>query len=248
VNRFGSWTAGVGLCAASVCSPAALAVTTGHVGVFSDYIFRGIVANGGAAVQGGIDHIHDNGLLAGVWASNTAAFGGSELDLYAGYLYKFSDTLMVDVGALYYVLSEDKESALYDVDGDGTPDTTDLDTLEFFTTLFWGPLKLQAYYSDDYVATNEEGFYYTATYTYKVNDTITIAGQVGYTHGDGPEYFYGDKYWDYSLMLNKTIREGLVFSLGYIDTNLKDEGAGFVFSDEKDDPKVMISAKQTFSF
>ena len=29
--------------------------TTGHVGVFSEYVFRGVVANGGAAGQGGID-------------------------------------------------------------------------------------------------------------------------------------------------------------------------------------------------
>ena len=245
MNRFGRWTAGVGLCAATVLAPAALAVTTGHVGVFSEYVFRGIVANGGAAVQGGIDHVHDNGLMGGVWASNTAVFGGSELDLYAGYLHKFSDKLMVDVGALYYVLSEDKESPQFDVDGDGTVDDTDLDTLEFFTTVFAGPVKLQAYYSDDYVGTDEEGFYYTGTYTHQFTDTVSVAGQLGYTHGDGPEYFYGDKYWDYSLMLNKTIREGLVFSLGFVDTNLKDEGA---FEDSKDDPKVMISAKQTFSF
>lgn len=245
MNRIGSWTAGIGLCGASLLSPAALAVTTGHVGVFSEYVFRGITANGGAAVQGGVDHMNANGLLAGVWASNTAVFGGSELDVYAGYLHKFSDTVMVDVGALYYILSEDKESPRFDVDGDGTIDDTDLDTLEFFTTLFAGPVKLQAYYSDDYVGTDEEGFYYTGTYTHKINETISVAGQVGYTHGDGPEYFYGDKYVDYSLMLNKTIREGLVFTLGFIDTNLKDEGA---YVDSKDDPKVMISAKQTFPF
>ena len=242
---FSTWTAGLGLCGASLFAPAALAATTGHVGVFSEYVFRGITANGGAAVQGGIDHVGDSGLLAGVWASNTAVFGGSELDLYAGYLHKFSETVMVDVGALYYVLSEDKESPLFDVDGDGTPDQTDLDTLEFFTTLFAGPVKLQAYYSDDYVGTDEEAFYYTATYTHKLTDTISLAGQVGYTHGDGAEYFYGDDYIDYSVMLNKTIREGLVFQLGFIDTNLKDEGA---YLDSKDDPKVMISAKQTFTF
>lgn len=239
------WTAGLGLCGASLFAPMALAATTGHVGVFSEYVFRGIVANGGAAVQGGIDHVGDSGLLAGIWATNTAAFGGSELDLYAGYLHKFSDTVLVDVGALYYILSEDKESPLYDVDGDGTVDQTDLDTLEFFATLFAGPVKLQAYYSDDYVGTDEEAFYYAATYTHKLNDTISVAGQVGYTHGDGAEYFYGDKYVDYSVMLNKTIREGLVFSLGFVDTNLKDEGA---FVDTEDEPKVMISAKQTFSF
>ena len=243
--RFSRWTAGLGLCSASLFAPAVLATTTGHVGVFSEYVFRGITANGGAAVQGGIDHVGASGLLAGIWATNTAVFGGSELDLYAGYLHKFTDKLMVDVGALYYVLSEDKEQALVDFDGDGTADRKDLDTLEFFTTVFYGPVKLQAYYSDDYVGSNDEAFYYTGTYTHAFTDTVSVAGQVGYTHGDGPEFFYGDKYVDYSISLNKTIREGLVFSLAAIDTNLKDEG---VYVDTKDDPKILISAKQTFNF
>lgn len=184
MNRIGTWSAGLGLCAASLWAPLAGATTTGHVGVFSDYLFRGIVADGGVAVQGGIDHMNANGLLAGVWASNADRFGGSEFDLYAGYLHKFSDTLMVDVGALYYILTEDKEIS---------PERRDLDTLEWFATVFYGPLKAQAYYSHDYVATRAEGYYYTATYTHAVNDTISIAAQAGYTHGNGPELLYGDE-------------------------------------------------------
>lgn len=239
MNRYGRWTAGLGLCGATLLSPAALATTTAHVGVFSEYVFRGITANGGAAVQGGIDYIHDSGLLAGVWATNANNFGGSEFDIYAGYLHKFSDTLMVDVGALYYILTEDKEIS---------PERRDLDTLEWFATVFYGPLKAQAYYSHDYVATRAEGYYYTATYTHAVNDTISIAAQAGYTHGNGPELLYGDEYVDYSLVLSKTVREGLVFSLGVVDTTLRKEGGAVEFANREDDPKVLISAKQTFAF
>lgn len=239
MKQLGPWLAAAGVCAATMCPIAAQAATSGHVGVFSDYVFRGVVANGDAAVQGGIDHLGDQGLLAGVWASNANKFGGSELDLYAGYLHKFSDTVMADVGALYYFLTEDKEALAIN------PERENLDTLELFVTLFAGPVKAQVYWSPDYLATDEEGFYYTATYTHKINDTINVAAQAGYTHGDGAELIYGDDYVDYSLMLNKTVREGLVFSLGLIDTNLKDE---YVFADSSDDPKVMISAKQTFPF
>lgn len=244
MTRLDRLSAGLGLCGLALLAPAG-ASTTGHVGVFSEYVFRGIVANGGVAVQGGIDHLHDSGLLGGVWATNTTGFGGSEFDLYVGYLHQFTDTVMMDIGALYYILTEDKESALYDFDGDGTPDRTDLDTLEFYTSLYVGPVKLQAYYSDDYVGTNEEAFYYTGSYTHNFNDTISVVGQLGYTHGDAAEWFYGDKYLDYSLTLHKTIREGLVFGLGFVDTNLKDEGS---FMGGKDEPKVLISAKQTFTF
>lgn len=246
MNRFGSVSTGLGLFSACVFAPAAFGATTGHVGAFSEYVFRGITANGGAAVQGGIDHVGDSGLLAGIWASNTAVFGGSELDLYAGYLHKFSDTLLVDVGALYYILPEDEEGGLADTDGDGDP-AEDVDTLEFFVTVFAGPVKLQAYYSDDYLATDEEAFYYTGIYTHKINATVSVAAQLGYTHGDAPELptVYGDDYFDYSLTLNKTIREGLVFSLAAIDTNLSDKDR---IQGTDDDPKVVVSVKQTFAF
>ena len=245
MKQVSGWAAGLGLCGAALCAPSAMAATTGHVGVFSEYVFRGVVANGGAAVQGGIDHFGDNGLLAGVWVSNANKFGGSELDLYAGYLHKFSDTVMADVGALYYFLTEDEEQPILDLDSDGIPDREDLDTLELFVTLFAGPVKAQVYYSPDYLATDEDAFYYTATYTHPLSKSVTLAVQAGYTHGDGAEFGYGDDYVDYSLTLSKTVGNGLVFSLALIATNLKDE---FVFAGTDDEPKALVSAKQTFGF
>lgn len=217
----------------------AMAETTAHVGGFSEYVFRGVVADGGAAVQGGIDHHDDSGLLAGVWASNANAFGGSEFDLYLGYLHAFSESVLVDVGALYYILPEDKENLALN------PARTDLDTLEWFTTLYAGPLKFQAYYSHDFVATREEAFYYTASYTHEIKPTVSATIQAGYTDGDGAVAAYGDEYADFSLSLAKTVREGLVFSLTRVDSTLADEGA-FVGTD--DDPKIVVGVKQTFDF
>ena len=245
MKSFKSWAAGLGACGAALCAPSAMAATTGHVGVFSEYVYRGVVANGGAAVQGGIDYFGDNGVLAGVWASNANAFGGSEFDVYAAYLHKFSDTVMFDVGALYYFLTEDEERGLLDFDGDGIPDREDLDTLELFATLFAGPFKAQVYWSADYLATDEEAWYWSGTYTHKINDTVSVAVQAGYTHGDGADFIYGDDYVDYSLTLSKNVGNGLVFSLALIDTNLEDQ---YVFADTEDDPKALVSAKQTFGF
>ncbi len=239
MNKFGRWSVAVALCAGAVPMQNAVASTTAHVGVFSEYVFRGVVANGGAAVQGGVDYHGENGILAGVWASNANQFGGSEFDLYAGYLHQFSETVFVDLGALYYILPEDKEDLTLN------PTRRDTDTLEWFTTLYAGPFKVQAYYSHDYVATRDEAFYYTGSYTHNFNPTISVVAQVGYTHGDGAEAVYGDEYVDYSLTLSKTIREGLVFTLAAIDTNLEDEG---IFMGTDDDPKVVVGVKQTFDF
>lgn len=245
MKQLSPWLATAGMCGAAMFPFAAQSATTGHVGVFSEYVFRGITANGNAAVQGGIDYFGANGVLAGIWASNANAFGGSELDVYAGYLHKINDKVMVDVGALYYLLTEDKEVPVLDFNGDGVRDRENLDTLELFVTLFAGPVKAQAYYSPDYLSTSNEAYYYTATYTHKFSDTLNVAVQGGYTHGEAPEAIYGDDYVDYSLTLNKTIREGLVFSLSAIDTTLSSEDR---FQGSDDDPKILVSAKQTFSF
>lgn len=229
------------LLAAGCCAPAlAQASTTAHVGAFSEYVFRGVVAEKGAAVQGGIDHFGDNGLLAGIWATNANQFGGTEFDVYAGYLHKFSDTVMVDVGALYYFLTEDKEALAIN------PERRDFDTLEWFGTVFAGPVKLQAYYSHDYLATRGEGYYYSGFYTHGFNDTVSLTVQAGYTHGNGAEAIYGDEYTDYSLTLSKaTPVKGLVFSLAAIDSTLDGE---YTFAGTQDDPKVVVSAKYSFPF
>jgi uncharacterized protein (TIGR02001 family) len=96
---------------------------TGNVGLFSQYIFRGLSqTNRDPAVQGGFDYAHASGLYAGTWASNiswlrenattlvagapfvqgTYNQGGSlEWDFYGGYKGTVGD-FGFDVGTLYY--------------------------------------------------------------------------------------------------------------------------------------------------
>lgn len=226
------------LCQLLACS-SAQAGFTGNVGGFSEYVFRGIAAEGGAAIQGGIDYAGASGLVGGIWASNTALFGGSELDLYAGYLHHFSDKIAVDAFALYYVLPEDREQPPFP----GVSD--DLDTLELGINLYAGPVKAQLYYSPDFVATGKDSYYHSLAYTHAVTDSIAVTAQAGYTHGRGAEIAFGDQYLDYSLAVAKTIREGLVFSLTVVDTNLT---ASELAQGTDDDPKVWVGIKQTFAF
>lgn len=96
---------------------------TGNVGLFSQYIFRGLTqTDREPAIQGGFDYAHSSGLYAGTWASNiswlkenastfaggavipggTYGRGGSlEWDFYGGYKMSFGD-FGLDVGTLYY--------------------------------------------------------------------------------------------------------------------------------------------------
>lgn len=96
---------------------------TGNVGLFSQYIFRGLTqTDRNPALQGGFDYAHKSGFYAGTWASNiswlrenasarvggitvsngTYGQGGSlEWDFYGGYKGSVGD-FSYDVGTLYY--------------------------------------------------------------------------------------------------------------------------------------------------
>lgn len=78
----------------------------------SDYRFRGISLSGGdIAVQGSINVNHASGLYVGTWASSledSAVYGHTEVDLYAGWTGEVSSGLTADVGLLYYVYPNGK--------------------------------------------------------------------------------------------------------------------------------------------
>lgn len=96
---------------------------TGNVGLFSQYIFRGLnQTDRHPALQGGLDYAHASGFYAGTWGSNiswlrenaTTLVGGVpvvagtygqgaslELDFYGGYKMSFGD-FGLDLGTLYY--------------------------------------------------------------------------------------------------------------------------------------------------
>lgn len=78
-----------------------------NVGLFTDYMFRGISqTSGNPAVQGGFDYSYDTGsfadLYAGIWASNIAFDGSVEADYYGGATGEFGNGISWDVGGLFY--------------------------------------------------------------------------------------------------------------------------------------------------
>ena len=84
---------------------------TGNVGLYSQYVFRGISqTNEKPALQGGFDLGHKSGLYAGTWASNISWLSDGnpdvsaslEWDFYGGYKLALPADFTADFGVLYY--------------------------------------------------------------------------------------------------------------------------------------------------
>jgi uncharacterized protein (TIGR02001 family) len=105
-------------------APASPHTLTGNVGLFSQYIFRGLTqTNREPAIQGGFDYSHVSGFYAGTWASNISwlrdaappaysAGGSGEFDFYGGFKGTFGKSdFTYDVGTLYYWYPGDANKA-----------------------------------------------------------------------------------------------------------------------------------------
>jgi uncharacterized protein (TIGR02001 family) len=154
---------------ASAQAPAAPApdfTLTGNVGLFSQYIFRGLnQTNRHPAIQGGFDFSHKSGLYLGTWASNISwlrdpptapayASGGSmEWDFYGGLKRNFgSSDFFYDVGLLHYWYP-----------GNPSPGLPHAHTTELYAAAGWKWISVKYSYSIDsktFGVTNSRGTNY----------------------------------------------------------------------------------------
>lgn len=197
-----------------------------NVGLFSQYIFRGLTqTQNKLAVQGGVDFTHSNGFYAGAWGSNVSwledasAYRNSslELDVYGGYRGSVKD-VTYDVGVLQYVYP-------------GTPinGSARAETTELYGSLSykWVTAKLSVAVSDKVFGTRDAaGTYYAdITANYPITDTITATAHVG-----RQEYNLSGadtiSYTDWKLGLSKVVAEGVTVGGYYTDTNAKEAGYG----------------------
>ncbi len=141
------------LLAAAFIAPAVPAAESEHtlsanVGVYSQYVFRGLrQTDKDPALQGGFDYSHSSGLYLGTWASNISwlrdfdaySSGGSlEWDFYGGYKHTFAGDFGLDVGLLYYWYP-----------GDAASGAIKANTLEAYGALSWRWLSAKYSYSLD---------------------------------------------------------------------------------------------------
>ncbi|HEU4709667.1 MAG TPA: TorF family putative porin [Methylophilaceae bacterium] len=226
---------------APAAEPASPHTFTYNIGLYSQYIFRGLTqTDRRPALQGGVDYSHSSGIYVGTWGSNISWLedGGNyhrsslEWDIYGGFRNTFGDTgIGYDVGLLNYVYPGDKTQAAQGTNFD------DPYTLEAYAALSWKWLQLKYSYAitDAFGVKDSDGTYYAeANANIPVGESgFTVNLHLGRQEFDGKtntavsgpidnDNFYS--YTDWKVGLTKSWANGVNIGGYYTDTNAKDKG------------------------
>lgn len=215
-------------------APASPHTVAFNVGVTTDYIFRGITqTQHDAAISGGVDYSHANGLYAGAWLSTQKWVSDSfpatpyksdsdlELDLYGGYKGSMGD-IGYDIGLIHYYYPGDKFA------GSITPDTT-----EVYVAGTWKMLTLKySHVTSDYfigwsgaaAAKTSGSNYLELNATHDLGDGWGLLGHIGHQKVKHDDFNFAS-YSDWKIGVTKDVGFGVV-TAAYSDTNAKDIAYG----------------------
>ena len=233
---------------AADAAPASDFTASYNVGLFSQYIFRGLTqTNNKPALQGGFDVNHKSGLYIGGWASNVSwlrdnqgyvanggvySSGGSlEIDIYGGFKTDLRG-VGIDLGALQYYYPG-AHNQLYDK----------ANTTELYGALSYGWLQAKVSgvvskdawgfgkkYNVNSGGDNERGTYYA-----ELNANIPLAdtGLTALLHVGRQEFNQAKidsaspdaSYTDWKVGLTKGFDGGLNVGAFYTDTNISTANA-----------------------
>ena len=107
---------------AAPAEPAPPYTLTYNLGIYSNYMFRGVDLSDGPALQGGVDFAHSSGFYLGTWFSNIDPYVNGrvdgvsdgnhlEVDLYGGYATTFANGLGLNFLGNYYWYPEGEDAA-----------------------------------------------------------------------------------------------------------------------------------------
>ena len=162
-------------------APAAQAVqTSGAAALLTDYVWRGSTqTQGDPAVQASFQLAGDTGFYAQVWGSNVEfapeVHASSELDVTVGWAGALGDDLALDANLTHYRYPSTRVA---------------LDWTEALVTATWRNTGwLTVGYSDDALATGEDGVYAQFGAKLPLRDRLRLEGAVG-------QYWLRDAYGD----------------------------------------------------
>lgn len=217
---------------------------TGNIGLFSDYIFRGISqTNSKPAIQGGFDYAHSSGFYAGVWGSSiswltdagaglqVATSSQLELDTYFGFKNSFADDFTYDIGFLRYNYPATYPSPMNAAIGATAWVKADTDEIYGALGYKWFTLKYSHSLGDTFALPNASGTSYVdLSASYPIPDTgVTLGAHYGRQSYRGATADalraanLDPTYSDYKISIAKDIN-GFVLGLAYSSTNTKDFG------------------------
>ncbi len=232
---------------AAPAEPASPHTFSYNVGLYSQYIFRGLTQTANKpAIQGGVDYSHASGLYVGTWASNISWLEDSgnfsksslEWDIYGGFRNAFGDTgIGYDVGLLNYVYPGKKTGHKGDGTGFGNDNGGFVDpyTLELYAALSykWLQAKISYGITDIFGVKNSDGSYYAElNANYPIGETgLTVVAHVGRQEYSGKVRSLGIdndiySYTDFKLGLTKTWSNGVNVGGYYTTTNTSKTGYG----------------------
>lgn len=214
---------------------------TANVGVYNQYIYRGLTQTAGnPALQGGIDYGHASGFYAGAWGSNVSWIADNyekggltvagdspsasvEIDLYGGYKGSAGD-IGYDLGVLQYWYPGDYPAL---VAGAVKPDTT-----EVYGAVSYGPVTAKLSYvvsNGLFGVDNADGSWYAdLSVAYPIAEGWTLIAHVGRQKFSGSNGGVPNDslytYTDWKLGVTKDLGKGWTATAYYTDTNAKDAG------------------------
>jgi len=225
--------------AAATAEPTSPHTFTYNIGLYSQYIFRGLTQTGKEpALQGGVDYSHSSGFYLGTWGSNiswTGADAGAlakdaslEIDIYGGYKNTIGDTgITYDLSLLQYLYPGAKNNGL------GTLGYADPNTTEAAAGLGWKWISAkwsQVVSKDGFGADDAQGTWYAELNgLYPIGDSgYSILAHVGrqeFRGHAGAASFSNDKYLsytDYKIGATKSWDNGVNVGGYYTTTTAKD--------------------------
>ncbi len=203
---------------------------TGNIGLFSQYIFRGLTqTDRRPALQGGFDYAHSSGFYAGTWASNISWLtdsnayqsGGSlEWDFYGGFKGTIAGDLTYDLGTLYYYYPGSANRI-------ANPLNIRADTWEVYGALGWKWLSAKYSYSiqdETFGVRDSQGTWYldlSATVPLaelsKTLDGLSLVAHWGYQKYDGTDprnaVVGGQRLSNDEIYSYKDVKLGLTYAL-----------------------------------
>ena len=239
------------LSATAADAPASPHTITGNMGLYSQYVFRGVKqTDGDPALQGGLDYGHSSGFYLGTWASNVSVLrdmgaysgGGSlEWDFYGGFKGTFGKSdFGYDVGLLYYYYP-----------GTVAPGLVKADTLELYGAVSWKWLSAKYSYSLDnktFGVPNSDGTWYLdLSANFPVNDKFSIQAHYGIQefNGSTPAGVSNDSfasYKDWKIGATYTLPKDFTIGAFYTDTDMSTTQKAFYTT-----PAGRFLGKDTFT-